>query len=81
MPVVRDQDGRPEVFARGQDTRLRHSRQRPEGGWSQWPRTLVWLADIAGCRRQQAADTMCSSARALLADALDRHDRRPTGRA
>ncbi|MEV4368496.1 hypothetical protein AB0J71_15610 [Nonomuraea sp. NPDC049637] len=45
--------------------------------------SLVWLTDIAGYTRQQAADTMCSSARALLAAALDRHDRhdRPDRRA
>ncbi|MFI7109401.1 hypothetical protein ACIBK9_24045 [Nonomuraea sp. NPDC050227] len=36
MTVVRNQDGRLEVFARGQDTRLWHSWQRHEGGWSQW---------------------------------------------
>ncbi|MFF0867397.1 TetR/AcrR family transcriptional regulator [Nonomuraea sp. NPDC003560] len=42
--------------------------------------SLVWLTDIAGYTRQQAADTMCSSARALLVAALDRHDRR-TGQA
>ncbi|MGW2214801.1 hypothetical protein ACWCSD_07435 [Nonomuraea sp. NPDC001684] len=42
--------------------------------------SLVWLTDIAGYPRQQAVETMCSSARALLVAALDRHDRR-TGQA
>ncbi|NUW36804.1 TetR/AcrR family transcriptional regulator [Nonomuraea sp. SMC257] len=35
--------------------------------------SLIWLTDIAGLTRRQAADTMRWSARALLAAALDQH--------
>jgi AcrR family transcriptional regulator len=43
--------------------------------------SLVWLTDIAGLTRRQAADTMRRSARALLAAALDQHGRRPADQA
>ncbi|MEW9528324.1 TetR/AcrR family transcriptional regulator [Microbispora sp. NPDC049125] len=39
--------------------------------------SLIWLTDIAGLSRRQAAETLRWSARALLAAALGRHDPRP----
>ncbi|MBW8482755.1 TetR/AcrR family transcriptional regulator [Actinomadura parmotrematis] len=39
--------------------------------------SLVWLTDIAGQTRAQAAQTMCWTAHAMLTAALDQHPSRP----
>jgi AcrR family transcriptional regulator len=41
--------------------------------------SLVWLVDVAGLTRKQAAELMLSSARALVRDALSASSARPRG--